>query len=199
MLQTTARVLQRRGYHGTAVSTVLDESEAPRGSLYFHFPGGKDQMVVEATRLAVAKVSAALRKSFEDAVDPARGVRDYAELAAKLMEESDFTFGCPVAGLILDAGEEVPELASICREALDEWSSVTVASLKSAGMPIGRARALALVVQAGIEGGLILARAHRDARLLRTLGLELEAIVRAALRRAARSARKKKSPRRARR
>jgi len=52
MIETTARLLQHRGYHGTALSDILAASAAPRGSLYFHFPGGKDQLVIEATRAA---------------------------------------------------------------------------------------------------------------------------------------------------
>ena len=63
MLETTARLLQHRGYHGTALSDILEESAAPRGSLYFHFPGGKDQIVMEATRAAVAKATLALREA----------------------------------------------------------------------------------------------------------------------------------------
>ena len=63
MLETTARLLQHRGYHGTALSDILEASGAPRGSLYFHFPSGKDQLVVEATRLAVEQTSHFLRET----------------------------------------------------------------------------------------------------------------------------------------
>ena len=47
MLETTARLLQHRGFYGTALSDILEQSGAPRGSLYFHFPGGKEQLVLE--------------------------------------------------------------------------------------------------------------------------------------------------------
>ena len=57
MIEATARMLQHRGYHGTALSDILEASGAPRGSLYFHFPGGKDQLAIEATRAAVDRLS----------------------------------------------------------------------------------------------------------------------------------------------
>ena len=84
MLETTARLLQHRGYYGTALSDILEQSGAPRGSLYFHFPGGKDQLVVEATRLAVDETSRYLRETLAAAPDPAEGVRRFFEAAAAL-------------------------------------------------------------------------------------------------------------------
>ena len=82
MLETTARLLQHRGYFGTALSDILAASGAPRGSLYFHFPGGKDQLVIEATRLAVEETSAFLRETLGAARTPAEAVRMFFEAAA---------------------------------------------------------------------------------------------------------------------
>ena len=57
ILETTALLLRQRGYHGTSLNDILSASGAPRGSLYFHFPGGKDQLVIEVTRDSVAGVT----------------------------------------------------------------------------------------------------------------------------------------------
>ena len=57
MVEATARLLQLRGYYGTSLNDILEASGAPRGSLYFHFPGGKDQLVLEATRKTVDEVT----------------------------------------------------------------------------------------------------------------------------------------------
>ena len=48
MIETTARLVQAKGYHGTSLNEILKKSDAPRGSLYFHFPGGKKTLVLEA-------------------------------------------------------------------------------------------------------------------------------------------------------
>ncbi len=181
MIETTARLLQHRGYHGTALSDILDESGAPRGSLYFHFPGGKDELALEATRAAVAEATQALATCLAEAKDPARAVRAYAELAARLMRESDFTFGCPVAPVILDAAGGVPALAALCRSAFESWTGMLRAAFVAAGMADRRARPLALLVVSSIEGLLLVARAYRDTAPLTAGALELEAMVAGAL------------------
>lgn len=48
MIDTTLDLIQSRGYHGTGLGRITDASGAPRGSVYFHFPGGKDELVVAA-------------------------------------------------------------------------------------------------------------------------------------------------------
>jgi TetR/AcrR family transcriptional repressor of lmrAB and yxaGH operons len=181
MLETTARLLQHRGYHGTALSDILAESSAPRGSLYFHFPGGKDQIVIEATAAAVAKATAVMRETFANAKNPAEGVRAYLELAAKVMPETDYTFGCPVAPVILDANAGLTELAELCRRAFEEWVDLLQTSFVKAGVPSRRASALALLVISSIEGAMLLARAYRNSGPLMTAAAELEMIVAEAL------------------
>src|SRR5687768_17037204 len=48
LVEATASLLRRQGYHATGLSAIVDESGAPRGSLYFYFPNGKDELAVAA-------------------------------------------------------------------------------------------------------------------------------------------------------
>jgi AcrR family transcriptional regulator len=181
MIETTARLLQHRGYYGTALSDILEASGAPRGSLYFHFPDGKDELVIEATRASVAIATRELGETLAKAKTPGEGVRAYAEAAARIMRETDFTFGCPVAPVILDATGGVDELAHICKAAFEEWGRMLQARFAEAGIPARKARSLALLAIAAIEGLLLIARAYRDCAAMLQVAAELEGIVNAAL------------------
>jgi TetR/AcrR family transcriptional repressor of lmrAB and yxaGH operons len=181
LLETTARLLQHRGYYGTSLSGILEESDAPRGSLYFHFPGGKDQLVIEATRAAVELTTQELRETLAATASPAVAVRAYTEAAAAIMRETDYTFGCPVAPVILDATADLVELAALCRRAFEEWVGLLRQAFVGAGVPEQRADGLALLVVTSIEGALLIARAYRDCDPLLKLAAELEAVVEAAL------------------
>lgn len=181
MLEATARLLMHRGYYGTALSDIIEASGAPRGSLYFHFPGGKDQLVVEATRQAVEDTSRFLRATLAEAPGPAEGVRRFFEAAGALLVETGYSFGCPVAPVILDAPEALPELEEICREAFEEWLGLFRARFEAAGIPAGRAASLALLVEAAIEGLLLITRARRDIAAFEPVTAELAALVAAAI------------------
>jgi TetR/AcrR family transcriptional repressor of lmrAB and yxaGH operons len=181
LIETTAALLQHRGYHGTSLNDILEASGAPRGSLYFHFPGGKDELAIEATRGAVDLATRELQEALAQAKTPAQGVRAYVDAAGRLLRETDYTFGCPVAPVILDAAGGVEALAALCKQAFRTWAEMLRQAFVAAGMPARRADALALLVLAAIEGMLLLARAERDCGALTTVAAELEAIVAAAL------------------
>jgi TetR/AcrR family transcriptional regulator, lmrAB and yxaGH operons repressor len=155
------------------------ESGAPRGSLYYHFPGGKEELVLEATRQGVASVTQLLKEALTGSPDLAVGVRAFVEAAAHMLRDSRFVFGCPVAPIVLDSPES-SALAKVCREALEEWQQVLVEALGS-GIERRRAESLATVVVCALEGGLILARARRDIAPLESIADELASMVQSAL------------------
>jgi TetR/AcrR family transcriptional repressor of lmrAB and yxaGH operons len=180
MIETTAALVHRRGFHGTSLNEILEESGAPRGSLYYHFPGGKEELVLEATRQGVAIVTQVLKEVLTDTPDPADGVRAFIEAAAHELRDSGYVFGCPVAPIVLDSPES-SALAEVCQEALEEWQRVLVERLGSAGIERRRAESLATMIVCGLEGGLILARARRDLAPLDAVAQELASMVRSAL------------------
>lgn len=179
MVETTATMVHRRGFHGASLNEILLESGAPRGSLYYHFPGGKEELVLEATRQGVASVTQLLKEALTGSPDLAVGVRAFVEAAAHMLRDSRFVFGCPVAPIVLDSPES-SALAKVCREALEEWQQVLVEALGS-GIERRRAESLATVVVCALDGGLILARARRDIAPLESIADELASMVQSAL------------------
>ena len=174
------RLLRQRGYHGTSLNDILAASGAPRGSLYFHFPGGKDQLVIEVTRASVAEVAERLRETLAAEKGPAVAVRRSLQRRREMLEEN-FALGCPVAPVVLDGTSEVPELVELCRSgirAMDRPFSGGVC--QGPAFRSKRARTLALLVESSIEGLMIIARATRDSSALLSVADELAALVEAA-------------------
>lgn len=180
IVKTTAGLLQLRGFHGTSLNDILDASDAPRGSLYYHFPGGKEQLVLEATLQGIETATRALEEELANREHPAEAVRAYVEGAARLLQDSEFTFGCPVAPLILDETGAVSELAEACRSAVREWQRLLREAFVSAGIAAERAASLAALVVASLEGALLISRAERDTASLDVVARELESLVRTA-------------------
>lgn len=181
MLEATALLLRQRGYHGTSLNDILSASGAPRGSLYFHFPGGKDQLVVEVTRDSVEKVTQWLGEALAAERDPAVAVHHIYQSIARMLEDNQFTLGCPVAPVVLDSPADMPELAELCRSAFAQWIGLLQAALVGAGVPERRAYALALLVESSLEGLMVIARATRDRAPVLAVADEVAALVESAL------------------
>jgi TetR/AcrR family transcriptional repressor of lmrAB and yxaGH operons len=181
MLEATGRLLRERGYHGTSLNDILAASGAPRGSLYFHFPGGKDQLVIEVTRASVADVATKLGEALDAAKSPAAAVRHIVQSTAEMLKTSDYARSCPVAPVVLDATTDIPELIELCRQAFEEWIGLLRAAFVKSGIPEKRARSLAMLVEASIEGMMIICRATRDHRPMLAVADELAAVLEGAV------------------
>lgn len=169
MVSATLRLLRRGGLHGVGLQEVLEESAAPRGSLYFHFPGGKVQLVEEAVRLAGQRGEKWMRRCLDGSPTVAAGVARMLEEFGDLLEASGFAEGCPVAAVSLDLGPASGPLQAACGQALDSWVALMADALRREGRSAPEAESLALTVIAAFEGALLVARARRDASALRAL------------------------------
>ena len=181
ILETTALLLRQRGYHGTSLNDILSASGAPRGSLYFHFPGGKDQLVIEVTRDSVADVTKRLGEALAAESDPAVAVHHIYQSVGRMLEDNDFSLGCPIAPVVLDSPTDVPELAELCRSAFGQWIGLLQQAFVRAGVPERRAHALALLVESSLEGLMVIARATRDRAPVLVVADEVAALVEGAV------------------
>src|SRR4051812_8108118 len=96
-LAAAARLFCRQGYHGTALQDVLAASGAPRGSLYFHFPRGKEEIAEGAVALAEKAVRAFIAHAAETSRNAETFVINLARGMGTNLETSDFREGCPLA------------------------------------------------------------------------------------------------------
>src|SRR4051794_39063451 len=156
MIESAALLFRQRGVHGTSFSDVLEHSGAPRGSIYHHFSGGKTQLAEEATRWAgefiVAGTVAALERD-----DPVAAIETFRRQWERILRGSDFEAGCVIVAATLEGARE-PAVRDAAREAFASWEQVLARALRSAGVSATRARSLATLLLASIEGAIILAR-----------------------------------------
>lgn len=176
-IQTASRLFQRQGYHGTGLAQILEESGAPRGSFYFHFPHGKPELAVEAVRGSTREVGELIGSARARARDPAAFVRKLARGLARWLEQTDFTEGCPAAAFTLESVPEYPPLAGACIEAYDDWQRQTAEALEPALADRARAEQAATLIVAAFEGALLMGRARRSAQPVLVVGEQLAGYV----------------------
>jgi AcrR family transcriptional regulator len=176
MIRTAAVLLQAHGVAGVTVDAVLERSGAPRGSVYHHFPGGRGQLLEEATAYA-ARFGEAQFAAAVDAGDPVRAVRMVCDGWIEQLERTGFRNGCPLVAVATESDERLSGPADIARRAFDSWRSTYARLLRRRGVSRARSERLAATVVAAVEGAVVLARAEGDAAPLRSVATELGVLV----------------------
>jgi TetR/AcrR family transcriptional regulator, lmrAB and yxaGH operons repressor len=180
MIQSAALLMRERGVASTSVPAVLAHSGAPRGSVYHHFPGGKAELIEEATGFAGDFIAAGFAAALAEDDDPATAVRHFAAVWRDILRDSDFADGCPIVAAALE-GEREPAARRAAGAAFQGWIDSLSAVLRHHGVAEDRASSLATMTIAAIEGGVVLARAQRSTEPLDRVTVEIESLLSAEL------------------
>jgi len=182
MVVSAALLIRERGAQATAISDVLKHSRAPRGSAYHYFPGGRMQLLEEATDYAAAYIAGkiAAAESAASLLDELTGI--YREQLIR----SDYRAGCPIVAVTVEAGdpdnpERTTKVIERAAAAFALWTDLIRQRLVAEGVEADRAEELAMLVTTSIEGAIIVARASRDVKPLDLVHHQLRGLLDAAI------------------
>lgn len=161
MLDSAVLLLRERGAAGVTVDAVLAHSGAPRGSVYHHFPGGRNEMLLGALREAGDYITAMVDESVAGG-DVRQTVDRLVAFWKRALARTDYRAGCPVVAMAVDSRETVPDSAELVREIFARWHVSLSKVLSANGFPPDRAERVANLIVSALEGAIILCRARRD-------------------------------------
>ena len=126
--------MRRNGYAGTGVKAILLASDAPYGSLYHHFPGGKEELGAATIRAGGLAYLALVESFFPRGVDVVRAVGDFFEGAAEFVESTEFVDACPIATIAGEIASTSELMRTAAGDAFASWLAVVEARLVEAGI-----------------------------------------------------------------
>jgi len=173
-------LFQQRGYHAVGTAQIVADAQATKGSLYHHFPEGKQGIACEVVQAIRDDVLARLDALEASGLDASALVVALAEGMARWLEATRYREGSLLASLAVGAVPDAPALQRALGLALEAWRARLAALLMRAGLRKQPARALAQTVLAGLEGALLLARIDGNARLVVEVGRTLGSLIESA-------------------
>ncbi|WP_445161567.1 TetR/AcrR family transcriptional regulator [Mycobacterium sp. Dal123C01] len=162
MIAAARRLFRAHGYSGTALSDVVTESSAPRGSLYFHFPGGKEELATEVALMHAADGIAHLNRAAGNTTTAAELIAAFLGRPRDELIASDYREGCAVAPIVIESTPGSVALTDTTRRGFQDLISTLAARLAEKDIPEDRAGQLAINAVSAMEGALILGRVLRS-------------------------------------
>jgi AcrR family transcriptional regulator len=169
ILYATAELFRRQGYNGTGLKQVVAEAEAPFGSLYHHFPGGKAELGDEVIRKAGAFFQALVVAVYDEERSPEDAVGAVFTGAGETLEATDYEDACPIATVALEVAGTDDHLRRATADVFEQWVAALTERLGD--------RDQALAVICALEGAFVLCRASRSTEPMRAAGAMAAALV----------------------
>lgn len=177
ILQTTCDLLEKQGYHGTGLNEIVKLSGAPKGSLYYYFPDGKEQITAEAVVHSGQIVAERIRTGLAKSSSAPKAIHDFIILIADNVERSGFAAGGPLAAVAMETVTQSERINLACREAYGMLQTAFQEKLLESGYSASTAEELATFIIASIEGGIILSRTSHTADPLRSVARKLKILL----------------------
>ncbi len=177
LTDTAAALFMRQGYHGTGLAQIVAESGTPKGSLYFHFPGGKEELALAAVERAGGWFGVAIEEILRSNPVPRDALRALADMLGQWMEKSNYVEGCPITTICLELAPHNNPLTAATEAIFASWQQYWTAHLCQAGYPEKLATAYATSIVAAFEGAFILSRAERSRRAFDAVSYGLSAML----------------------
>jgi TetR/AcrR family transcriptional regulator, lmrAB and yxaGH operons repressor len=177
-LAAAAKLFRQQGYHGTALHDILAAGGSPRGSLYFHFPKGKEEIGEAALTLAGEAVRQGIAKAAETSENAEIFLTRIARGMAGDLEKSGYKEGCPIATTALETSVHSDVLGAATRNAFQKWENEIKRGLERFGMTTDDAELVATTILSQLEGALLLARTYRSLEPMHRAEQALKLLVR---------------------
>lgn len=174
MIAATAELLGLQGYHATGLNQIMQVSATPKGSLYFHFPGGKEELAIEAIQIAGSEIGAKIAATLQSSATPGDAVSAFALLLAAELQTSHFRQGCPVATVAMETAATSERLRQTCEQVYLSWFALVEQRLTELAVEPSAAKSWTTLIWAAIEGALLLSRTYQNTAPLETIAAHLK-------------------------
>lgn len=165
LVETAALLFRRQGYAATGVNQILETAAVKAGSLYHHFPDGKQQLAAAVVDGAGTGIETRLRQVLDSGLPVTDIVDGWIDLMAAGLA-SDQRDGCPIEPIATESVNASPQVRTASARAFGAWRGAVADRLRADGWAQPEAERTALAVIALIEGALILSRIEGDATAL---------------------------------
>jgi AcrR family transcriptional regulator len=169
MVAGAVRLLAQRGLQATSFSSVLAATGTPRGSIYHHFPGGKDELVGAA--IAATEQHALGLLDGQLGAPAVEVAESFLGAWRALLTYSDFEAGCALVAVTVAAENEA--MRERTAEAFRAWQDKLSRALAAGGLTADDAGSAATLLLAASEGAVVISRAERDMRTFDLVAAQL--------------------------
>lgn len=169
----TSQLLREHSGGDISLSMVLNACGAQKGSLYYFFPGGKDELLAAAVENMRQCAMTHIQKCMEESQSTVEGIQKHLHFVAKLVDSPESELGMPFLAMAATIGENSTSVRAVCEKALKWFESYFASQLVKEGYSNKEAKNLATMTMISIEGAILLARVRGNSSPIKLAAAQL--------------------------
>ena len=165
IILTTVQNVWTKGYSLTSVQDIIKKAKAPKGSVYYYFPKGKDEIYLEA----LDKINSNVKKEFKSISPKIGTLEEYLTTVFELFISKGKACkrsGFSLTLLAMETAELSPIIAEKCSDILENWRLLLADGLFDRNLPEDVCNPVSEWLFTSIQGALTANRIHKDEAFL---------------------------------
>lgn len=154
ILEAATRLFNLQGYHATGLNQILRESGAPKGSLYYHFPKGKEQLAIEAVQAMSHMIQRDTKERLAHYDEPVAAFQYMIKSIACFFDHVDELEGVPIGLLAAETSLKSEPLRKACQGAFEALENLYANKLIENGYEEQKAQEIGTLINSLIEGSI---------------------------------------------
>ena len=177
IVETASDLFQTQGYHATGLNEIIRESGSPKGSLYYYFPNGKEELGVAAVEFAAKSIQQKIRSGLNRQNDPVLAMREVIREMVNALERDGKLKNTSLSLIALETYGSSELLQTACSQSFFALEEMYAEKLMACGIPEKQAKELGLVIQSLMEGAILLSVTHRDTTPLTAAAKQIQVLI----------------------
>lgn len=176
-IDTASSLFANQGYHATGISEILKKSNAPKGSLYYYFPQGKEQLAQEALQKTAEKISTEILDVLAKASTPLEGLQQHLIYIAQKIEKDLFQPNVSISLIALETFSSNEIIRLECERTFQQIQNIYKNSFLKMDLHEKYANFLAMTMVMLTEGAVTLSLTKKNTQPLHQLANNLPLLI----------------------
>jgi len=176
-VKTASKLFENKGYHATGLNEILKESGAPKGSLYYYFPNGKEELALEAINLSSKNIQRDIKETLAQISDPIDAIQIHIEKIAEFMTKEEKIHDVSISLLALETYLSSELLRKACEAAFVSFENIFAEKLIQGGFEEEKAHELSMVIQSMIEGAITISLTKQNGTSLFAVSKQIKILL----------------------
>lgn len=177
IIETASNLFQTQGFHATGLNEIIRESGSPKGSLYYYFPNGKEELGVAAVEFAGRSIQQKIKSGLGRQNAPALAIKEVIQEIVHALEQNGKLKNTSLSLIALETYLSSELLRTACSKSFSALEEIYAEKLAASGMPEKQAKELGTVIQSLMEGAILLSVTHRDTTPLTDAAKQIQILI----------------------
>ncbi len=177
IIEIATKLFQQKGYMGVGLSEILKACNISKGSLYHHFPNGKEELLVACLQSLNEVITLDIENIFDQHPTTKEATQAMIEKLIVHFETEGTIVGYTFSSIVSEMASLSEPVRNACSLLYSKMQRIYSNKLVADGFSTETAHSIALTMVATIEGGMLLCLTQNASDPLKTISLVLPNIL----------------------